>query len=147
MIPAWILTSKDRIDRIIKDFFDVRYRHPKDAVEAHFFDAVRYAVEGGGKRLRTILAITAYEYASKHPVSDKTIESLIGIEMMQAYTLVHDDLPSMDNDTMRRGKPTVWKKYGETIAILVGDSLNTMTFELLAGLGDVRIVAELARAL
>jgi geranylgeranyl pyrophosphate synthase len=75
------------------------------------------------------------------------IDGLIGIELMHCYTLVHDDLPSMDNDILRRGKLTVWKKYGETMAILVGDALQTMAFERLSLLGDIRVIREFARAL
>ena len=66
---------------------------------------------------------------------------------MHCYTLVHDDLPCMDNDILRRGKPTVWKQYGETMAVLVGDGLQTMAFERLSSLGNIDIVRELATAL
>lgn len=67
--------------------------------------------------------------------------------MIHCYTLVHDDLPSMDNDELRRGRPTVWKAYGEPMALLVGDSLQTVGFELLARAGDAHVIAEVARAL
>jgi geranylgeranyl diphosphate synthase type II len=67
--------------------------------------------------------------------------------MIHCYTLVHDDLPSMDNDELRRGRPTVWKVYGEPMALLVGDSLQTVGFELLARAGDAQVIAEVARAL
>ena len=67
--------------------------------------------------------------------------------MIHCYTLVHDDLPSMDNDELRRGRPTVWKAYGEPMALLVGDSLQTLGFELLADAGDARVLREMARAL
>lgn len=75
------------------------------------------------------------------------LPSFIGIEFIHAYTLVHDDLPCMDNDEIRRGKPTVWKKYGETMAILVGDGLQAMGIELLAEAGDLRIIQEITRAM
>lgn len=65
---------------------------------------------------------------------------------MHCYTLVHDDLPCMDNDILRRGKPTVWKQYGETMAVLVGDALQTMAFQQLATLGDIRVISELSHA-
>jgi geranylgeranyl pyrophosphate synthase len=77
---------------------------------------------------------------------DGVIDGLIGIELMHCYTLVHDDLPSMDNDILRRGLPTVWKQYGETMAVLVGDALQTMAFERLATLGDISVITELARS-
>lgn len=66
---------------------------------------------------------------------------------MHCYTLVHDDLPCMDNDILRRGKPTVWKQYGETMAVLVGDTLQTTAFERLSTLGNIDVIRELATAL
>jgi geranylgeranyl pyrophosphate synthase len=66
---------------------------------------------------------------------------------MHCYTLVHDDLPCMDNDTIRRGKPTVWAQYGETMAVLVGDALQTMAFEQIAMLGNIDVVIEFAHSL
>jgi geranylgeranyl pyrophosphate synthase len=66
------------------------------------------------------LASVTYEYYS-HKSSSNILASVIGLEMIHAYTLVHDDMPCMDNDSIRRGKPTVWKQYGETMAVLVGD--------------------------
>jgi farnesyl diphosphate synthase len=60
------------------------------------------------------------------------LRAIIGVEFMHCYTLVHDDLPCMDNDELRRGKPTVWKAYGEPMALLIGDTLQTMSFELLS---------------
>ncbi len=66
---------------------------------------------------------------------------------MHCYTLVHDDLPCMDNDVLRRGSPTVWKQYGETMAILVGDALQTMAFERISIFENIKIVREFADAL
>ena len=65
--------------------------------------------------------------------------------MIHAYTLVHDDLPCMDNDELRRGKPTVWKKYNETLAVLVGDGLQAFGFELLSRGQNISLLAEIAR--
>lgn len=87
-----------------------------------------------------------YEFLSGK-ASDIILSSAIGIELIHAYTLVHDDLPCMDNDTLRRGKPTVWKKYGETMAILVGDTLQTTGIELLSETGDIRVVREITRSM
>ncbi len=75
------------------------------------------------------------------------LESIIGLELIHCFTLVHDDLPCMDNDELRRGKPTVWKVYGETMAVLVGDTLQTMGFECLAFSGNASVVKEIAHAL
>lgn len=66
---------------------------------------------------------------------------------MHCFTLVHDDLPCMDNDILRRGLPTVWKKYSETMAVLVGDALQTMAFEQLATLGSIAVISEFAHSI
>lgn len=96
----------------------------------------------------------AYEYHARRdssywitPFGKKILSTIIGIELIHCYTLVHDDLPCMDNDELRRGKPTVWKKYGEPMALLVGDSLQTVGFELLAYAGDAQVITEVAHVL
>ncbi len=78
---------------------------------------------------------------------EEALKCSIGIELIHCFTLVHDDLPCMDNDELRRGKPTVWKVYGETMAVLVGDTLQTMGFELLGNSNNAQVVVEIARAL
>jgi geranylgeranyl pyrophosphate synthase len=103
-------------------------------------------VEGGGKRLRPILTLIAYEQISGLPAPAQVMNAALGIECIHCFTLVHDDLPCMDNDELRRGKPTVWKKYGETMAVLIGDTLQTLGFELIAQSGYVSIVQEIAHA-
>lgn len=89
----------------------------------------------------------AYEQISGKECSDEILDGLIGLELMHCFTLVHDDLPCMDNDSLRRGQPTVWKKYGETMAVLVGDTLQTLAFELLSNLGHIDIIREITFAL
>ena len=145
MITQWLPQYQAQIESHIHDCFDRRYTS-KEAVEITFEKAMRHAVEWGGKRLRTVLASVAYEHYS-HKNSSDILPSIIGIEMIHAYTLVHDDLPCMDNDDIRRGKPTVWKQYGETMAVLVGDGLQTLGFELLAQSGDIRVIQEMTRAM
>lgn len=90
-------------------------------------EAMSYAVMAGGKRLRPLLMKECYKlFGGK----DKIIEPyMAAIEMIHNYSLVHDDLPAMDNDELRRGKPTTWKKYGECMAILAGDGLLNFAFE------------------
>ena len=89
-------------------------------------EAMRYAVGTGGKRIRPLICL-----ASAVAVGGRAEDArypAAGIELLHNYTLVHDDLPAMDNDVERRGKPTVWKKFGEANAILVGDSLQALAF-------------------
>lgn len=145
MIQIWLPQYQANIESYIHLCFDHRFSS-SEATEKNFEEALRYAVEWGWKRLRTVLASIVYEYYSKKSVA-LLLPSIIWIEMIHAYTLVHDDLPCMDNDDLRRGKPTVWRKYGETMAILVGDALQTLGFELLSNLGDIRVIQEITRAM
>jgi len=100
-------------------------------------DASCYSVEAGGKRLRPVMMLAAYQLVKKaSPAAELSAEdrSVIGpfmaaIEMIHSSSLVHDDLPCMDNDTMRRGKPSTWAKYGEDIGTLAGDALMIYAFE------------------
>ncbi|MEQ1652595.1 MAG: polyprenyl synthetase family protein, partial [Hyphomicrobium sp.] len=90
-------------------------------------EATRHAVLGGGKRFRPFLVL---ESAALFGVSkDAAIDAAAAIECIHCYSLVHDDLPAMDNDELRRGKPTVWKAYDEWTAILAGDGLQALAFE------------------
>lgn len=142
----WLPAYQKQVNDAIEQLFATRYRASK-WIESTFESALRYAVEWGGKRLRPILGILAYEYISKHAISEDEILALVGIELIHCFTLVHDDLPCMDNDAYRRGKLTVWKEYGETMAVLVGDTLQSIGFELLARSGKSAIVWEIARAI
>lgn len=98
--------------------------------EANLIEAMRYAVLGGGKRLRGYL-VTEVASLFDFPLS-KALYVGASVEMLHAYSLIHDDLPAMDDDDLRRGKPSTHIKYGEALAILAGDALQTKAFELLA---------------
>ena len=104
-----------------------------DTVPASIHGAMRHSVFAGGKRLRPVLAMqSAIAIAGELP---KGIERLgAALEMLHTYSLIHDDLPALDNDDLRRGKPTCHVAFGEAIAILAGDALQTRAFEVLAGL-------------
>ncbi|MES2365480.1 MAG: farnesyl diphosphate synthase [Pseudomonadota bacterium] len=91
--------------------------------------AMHYATLGGGKRVRPLLAFAAGEVVGADPARVEIAAS--AVELIHAYSLVHDDLPCMDNDMLRRGKPTCHVEYGEATALLVGDSLQSLAFELL----------------
>jgi len=114
-------------------------------------EAMRYSITAGGKRLRPVLTLATAEALGKDP--GPVMPAACAIELIHTYSLVHDDLPAMDNDDYRRGKLTSHKVYGEAIAILVGDSLLTLAFELLARTGEyisadnvLRVIAEVSRA-
>jgi farnesyl diphosphate synthase len=90
---------------------------------------MRYGVLGGGKRLRALLVLAASE--AMHGNTDAALRAACAVEMIHAYSLIHDDMPCMDNDVLRRGKPTVHVAYGEAQALLAGDALQALAFEVL----------------
>ena len=103
---------------------------PADVAPQRLHQAMRYAVLGGGKRVRPLLAFAAGE-AARADV-ERVVIAAAAVELIHTYSLVHDDLPCMDNDVLRRGKPTCHVEYDEATALLVGDSLQSLAFQLLA---------------
>ena len=101
-----------------------------DGEAAALHAAMRWAVEGGGKRVRPLLCLAASEAVGGAQADARA--PACAIELLHSYTLVHDDLPAMDNDTERRGRPSVWAKFGEATAILAGDALQALAFTVLA---------------
>jgi geranylgeranyl diphosphate synthase type II len=96
-------------------------------------EAMRYSIFAGGKRLRPILALAAFELASGGANSDEVLPIVAGLELIHTYSLIHDDLPCMDDDDLRRGRPTNHRVFGEGIAVLAGDALLTLAFECFLG--------------
>jgi len=121
---------------------------PHDCRPDRLHESMRYAVLGGGKRLRPVLAMAAAEAVGADPAV--LIREACALELLHTYTLVHDDLPAMDDDDYRRGRQATHKVYGEATAILVGDALQALAFGLLAAgdhsaekkIGVIRLVAE-----
>ncbi len=146
MIKDWYPAYQEKVNLALKEYFDARYTEIVSPREKEFQEALRYAVEGEGKRIRPILAMIMYEEVMGLPW-DAILPYLLGLELIHAYSLVHDDLPSMDNDEFRRGQLTVWKKYGESTGILVWDALQSMGIECLALSGDTRVISEIANAI
>jgi geranylgeranyl diphosphate synthase type II len=121
---------------------------PEGPHPAVIWEAMRYSVFAGGKRIRPVLTLTTADMYGKR---EAAIPVASALEMIHTYSLIHDDLPAMDNDDWRRGRRTNHKVFGEAVAILAGDALLTRAFETLADSGlqpeiIVRLVAELARA-
>ena len=122
-----------------------------DAVPASIHGAMRHSTFAGGKRLRPVLAMqAAVTIAGTVPAGIERLGA--AIEMLHTYSLIHDDLPALDNDDLRRGKPTCHVVFGEAIAILAGDALQTHAFEVLAGLdappaASVQIIGLIANAM
>jgi farnesyl diphosphate synthase len=113
-------------------------------------DAMRYAVLDGGKRLRPLMALAAAEVLGANTLQhDMALRAACAVELIHAYSLVHDDMPCMDNDVLRRGKPTVHVQFGQAQALLAGDALQALAFEVLlpAHASDWVLAAKLCRSL
>ncbi|QEY27093.1 polyprenyl synthetase family protein [Neisseria zalophi] len=93
-------------------------------------EAMRYAALDGGKRLRPLLVLAASELGETDPIALE--HAMAAVELIHVYSLVHDDMPAMDNDSLRRGKPTCHVQYGEATALLAGDALQTLAFDVLS---------------
>jgi geranylgeranyl diphosphate synthase type II len=122
---------------------------PESEPPAAIHKAMRYSLFAGGKRIRPILCIAAAE--AVRSASECALTPACALEMIHTYSLIHDDLPALDNDDLRRGRPTNHKVFGEAMAILAGDSLLTLAFQVLAQapLDDsrrIRLIEELAVA-
>jgi geranylgeranyl diphosphate synthase type II len=107
-----------------------RYLPPTTAVPAQLAAAMRYSMQAGGKRLRPVLVLAAAELFDPAGRLDP-LPAAVAVECIHTYSLVHDDLPSMDDDDLRRGRPTLHKAYDEGTAVLAGDALLTLAFQLL----------------
>lgn len=107
-----------------------RFLPPADAYPPVIHQAMRYSLFAGGKRLRPVLVMASAEAVGGNP--QRVLPAACAIELIHTYSLIHDDLPAMDNDDFRRGKPTCHRVYGEAVAILAGDALLTHAFGLLA---------------
>jgi farnesyl diphosphate synthase len=139
-----------RISSEVDDFFSDLLVVPSDG-RGRLYEAMRHSAIGGGKRLRPLLTVAAAKLFAIDP--QRALRVGCAIEAMHVYSLIHDDLPCMDNAEMRRGKATAHKKFGEAEAVLAGDSLHALSFEILtdpATHDDARVRAdlglELARA-
>src|SRR5262245_16897861 len=102
---------------------------PRDGLPAQLLEAMRYSLLAPGKRLRPLLVLLANEACGAS--SADPWPAACAVEMVHVYSLIHDDLPAMDDDDLRRGLPTCHKKFGEALAILAGDSLLTLAFQVL----------------
>jgi len=122
---GWVATHQARFEEVLRNLL------PRaDIAPQRLHEAMRYAVLDGGKRVRPLLAFAAGELAGAE--QGRADVAAAAVELIHAYSLVHDDMPCMDDDVLRRGKPTCHKQYDEATALLVGDALQTLAFQLLA---------------
>jgi Polyprenyl synthetase len=125
----WVRAHGQRTELALDNLLDAVNTNP-----ARLHEAMRYAAQGGGKRIRPLLVYAAG--ALSDDANQNALDAAaVAIECIHAYSLVHDDLPCMDDDDLRRGRPTVHKAYDEATALLVGDALQTRAFEILANIG------------
>lgn len=133
----WVKTQQEILERFLQQHLPAPTLTP-----ARLHEAMRYAVLEGGKRVRPLLVLAAGELTQAPPPPLITVGA--SLELIHAYSLVHDDLPAMDNDVLRRGKPTCHKQFNEALALLTGDSLQSLAFQWLT---DPNLALDPARQL
>ena len=140
ILSSYLREKKTLIDRYLMMFLGSPGKLPPT-----LYESMRYSLSAGGKRIRPILSIASCEAVGG--MTENVIPAAIAIEMIHTYSLIHDDLPAMDNDDLRRGKPTNHKVFGEATAILAGDGLLTLAFSILSGVSNsMKILHEIALA-
>src|SRR5512134_3889167 len=140
-IKGYLAERKQAVESFFADYFRGDSRPPV------LKEAMLYSLNAGGKRIRPVLCLAAYEACGGDFTS--IVPYAAAIEFIHTYSLIHDDLPAMDNDDLRRGRPTSHKVYGEAVAILAGDALLTEAFRVLASEPEpsrLALVQELAVA-
>lgn len=141
----WQTQTRARTEQLL-----TRLLPPADSEPALLHQAMRYSTLDGGKRLRPLLVAAAAELGTPCPTALE--HAMAAVECIHVYSLIHDDLPAMDNDQLRRGKPTCHVQYGEAFALLAGDALQTLAFDLLSrpttlpAERQIRLLNTLARA-
>src|SRR5437879_7745089 len=143
-LADYIAAQQKTVDAVLD-----RWVPPERQDPATIHRAMRYSLFAGGKRIRPLLAIAAAHAVSDAPVGVES--AACALELIHTYSLIHDDLPALDNDDLRRGRPTCHKVFGDAIAILAGDALQTQAYESLAQLicpaeARVAIIGEIAHA-
>jgi geranylgeranyl pyrophosphate synthase len=129
-LAAWIAARRADLDRL----FEARLAAPADGDPGRLLEAMRYSLLAPGKRIRPLLAIAAAETSS--PLDEHALLACGAVELVHCYSLIHDDLPAMDDDDFRRGRPSNHKVFGEATAILAGDALLTLAFDWIADAGE-----------
>lgn len=140
---AYLETNRQLVDDLL-----ARYSPSVEVEPKSLHEAMRYSLMAGGKRLRPILCLASFEHCGGR-ITGQNLPvhyAMAALEMVHTYSLIHDDLPCMDDDDLRRGLPTVHKKFGEALAVLAGDALHVVAFELMAKTGQVAAVTELSEA-
>jgi geranylgeranyl diphosphate synthase type II len=140
-LPKLKIKDSYQMEGRFREYWETRRRLVDEALEYFLsrdsedpeilWDAMKYTLFAGGKRLRPLLAIIGYELAGGNRLREEVLPIACSLELIHTFSLIHDDLPAMDNDDIRRGKPTSHRVFGEGIAILAGDALFAYAFKLL----------------
>jgi geranylgeranyl diphosphate synthase type II len=134
------MRSADELRALVEDALaDLTFEGP-----AGLGEAVRHALDGGGKRIRPVLCLAVGEALGRDPA--ELLPAACAVELVHTFSLVHDDLPALDDDDTRRGRPSTWALFGEDVAVLVGDALLAESFRLAAAYESPAVVRELANA-
>ncbi len=136
-LGRYLLNRRVIVDKALSDCLPSASRPPR-----RLHKAMRYSVLAPGKRLRPILAMAAYELVGGK--GNSILRVACALELIHTYSLIHDDLPCMDDDDLRRGKPTCHRAFGYGMAVLAGDALHALAFQLLAESQNPRIISEVA---
>ncbi|MDD5213211.1 MAG: polyprenyl synthetase family protein [Candidatus Gracilibacteria bacterium] len=152
MLPTWYIDYKNFIDESIKGYLNTYFASQTSSQGLEKLKEASLYACNGGKRIRAILALEFFFAFSGKTLgdikqNDDVVKFAIALELIHAYSLVHDDLPAMDNDDFRRGEPTTWKAYGEYTAILVGDLLNSLAFEIISEINNSDLSKKLSKLL
>ena len=153
MFDDYLKAHKERIEKIISKYLDSnKFKVGEKSECLKLIEAIQYSTLSGGKRIRSMLLYMAAEACNE--IKDSEMIGIAGaaIEMMHCYSLIHDDLPAMDNDNLRRGKPSCHIAFGESNAILAGDALHSFSYELLSTAGNfsneirLKLIRQLSKA-
>ncbi|MBF0499418.1 MAG: polyprenyl synthetase family protein [Candidatus Riflebacteria bacterium] len=147
-VEAWLDNYRREVDAALE-----RFLPPEPSEPNVLFQAMRYSITAGGKRIRPVLLLTTAEGLcdplSEHapsadviPPREALLKAACSLELIHTYSLIHDDLPALDNDDLRRGKPTNHKMFGEAIAIMVGDALQSLAFSWMAEIASLGVPVE-----
>jgi geranylgeranyl diphosphate synthase, type II len=149
-LSDYLREARRDLDEALNRYLPASNHDPKISCPARLAEAMRYSVLAGGKRLRPLLCLMASEASGGDPPA--ALPAACALELVHTYSLIHDDLPAMDDDDLRRGRPTCHKAFDEATAVLAGDGLLTLAFEVLArhvrpadaAVGCIRTLAEAA---
>ena len=131
-LTDWAAARRAELDALFAD----RLATPPDGDPGRLVEAMRYSLLAPGKRVRPLLALAAAEAVTTGPLPDEVRLACAAVELVHCYSLIHDDLPAMDDDDFRRGRPSNHKVFGDAIAILAGDALLTLAFDWIAEAGE-----------